>query len=71
MLFFLIVGPEVEELFKSVGVLKRETKNNYLIDLIFMCTKRFIGNDISWINKKDFRRKLRGENTDSDTIFEI
>ena len=62
---------EAEDLFKSVGVLKRETKNNYLIDLIFIFTKRIIGDDISWINKKDFRRKLRGENTDSENSFDI
>lgn len=60
---------KVEELFKEVGTIKRETTNNYFIDLIFMMTKKlFIRDDITWINKKTFNKKMRGETTDSDTF---
>ena len=60
---------KVEDLFKEVGTMKRETTNNYFIDLIFMFTKRvFIRDDITWINKKTFKKKMRGETTDSDTF---
>lgn len=60
---------KVEELFKEVGIMKRETTNNYFIDLIFMMTKKlFIRDDITWINKKTFKRKMQGETTDSDTF---
>jgi hypothetical protein len=60
---------KVEELFKEVGTIKRDTTNNYFIDLIFMITKRIIGDDITWINRKTFRKKMRGETTDSDNVF--
>lgn len=57
---------KVEELFKEVGAMKRETTNNYFIDLIFMMTKRlFIQDDITWINKKTFKKKMKGESTES------
>jgi len=46
-----------EELFKEVGTIKRDTTNNYFIDLLFMITKRIIGDDITWINKNTFRKK--------------
>lgn len=59
---------KVEDLFKEVGAMKRETTNNYFIDLIFMFTKRvFIRDNITWINKKTFKRKMKGETSDSDT----
>ena len=46
---------KIEELFKLVGSVKRDVENNYLIDLIYMITKRlFIRDDITWINKKTF-----------------
>ena len=62
---------KIEALFKKVGAMKRETTNNYFIDLIFMLTKRlFIRDDITWINKKTFKKKMRGESTDSD-IFSV
>lgn len=64
-------GKKVEELFKEVGTIKRDTTNNYFIDLLFMITKRFIGDDITWINKQTFRKKMRGETTDSDNVFTI
>lgn len=60
---------KVEDLFKEVGTMKRETTNNYFIDLIFMLTKRvFIRDNITWINKKTFKKKMKGETTDTDTF---
>jgi len=57
---------QIEELFKKVGAMKRETTNNYFIDLIFMMTKRvFIRNNITWINKKTFKKKMRGDTSDT------
>lgn len=50
---------KIESLFKEIGNVKRDIKNNYFIDLIFILTKRIIGDDITWINKKVFSRKLR------------
>ena len=63
---------KIEELFKEVCCAKREITNNYFIDLIFMLTKKiFIRNDITWINKKVFKKKLKGDTTDSDYSFNV
>ena len=63
---------KIEELFKEVGAMKRETTNNYFIDLIFMITKKlFIRDNITWINKKTFKKKMRGDITDSDHSLDV
>lgn len=68
----IIQEKKVEELFKEVGAMKRDTTNNYFIDLIFMMTKRlFIRDNITWINKKTFKKKMRGETTDSDFSMNV
>lgn len=61
---FLQYFQKVESLFKEVGAAKRDVKHNYLIDFIFVFTKRIIGDDITWINKKVFKKKI-GEPSDS------
>jgi hypothetical protein len=68
----IIQEKKVEELFKEVGAMKRDITNNYFIDLIFMMTKRlFIRDDITWINKKTFEKKISGESTDSDFSMNV
>jgi hypothetical protein len=60
---------KVEELFKEVGAMKRDMTNNYFIDFIFMVTnKLFIRDDITWINKKTFKKKMRGDITDTESF---
>jgi hypothetical protein len=63
---------DIEALFKEISGIKRDTTNNYCIDLFFIISQKiFIRDNITWINKKVFKKKMRGETTDSDNLFII